>query len=96
MYNLQFMFRMVDDHIRMSMPELNNQDHFPPVTELENDEYEESPGDDKTPEYFPDDKDVSNTQGGIPSQDNNQLGGKILVVWQRYKPLLDHDYSRAG
>ena len=39
---------------------------------------------------------VSDTQDSIPSQDNNQLGGKILAVWERYKPLLENDYSRAG
>ena len=36
------------------------------------------------------------TEDGVPSQDNNQLGGKILAVWKSYKPLLEHDYSRAG
>ena len=39
---------------------------------------------------------MSNTEDGIPSQDKNQLGGKILAVWERYKPLLEYDYSRAG
>ena len=37
MDKLWFMVLMVDDHIRMSMPELNNEDYFPPVTELEDD-----------------------------------------------------------
>ena len=35
---LWFMVFMVDDHIRMSMSELNDEDYFPPVTELEYDE----------------------------------------------------------
>ena len=39
---------------------------------------------------------MSDTEDGIPSQDNNQLGGKIFAVWERYKPLLEHHYSRAG
>ena len=39
---------------------------------------------------------MSNTDDVIPSQDNNLLGGKILAMWERYKPLLEHDYSRAG
>ena len=47
-------------------------------------------------EYLSDDEDVYSTEDGIPSQDKNQLGGKILAVWERYKPLLDHDYSRSG
>ena len=34
---LWFIVIVVDDHIRMSMPELNNEDYFPPVTELEDD-----------------------------------------------------------
>ena len=32
MDKLQFMVLMVDDHIRMSMPELINEEYFPPVT----------------------------------------------------------------
>ena len=44
------MVLMVDDHIRMSMPEINNEDYLPPVPYLENDEYEEGPGDDDPPE----------------------------------------------
>ena len=40
MDKLGFMVLMVDDQIRMSMSELNDEDYFPPVTELENDEYE--------------------------------------------------------
>ena len=39
---------------------------------------------------------MSNTEDGIPPQDKKQLGGKILAVWKRYKPILEHDYSRAG
>ena len=78
------------------MPEINNEVYFPPVPELEYDEYEEGPGDDDPSEYLSDDDDVSDTEDGIPSQDNNWLGGKILAVWERYKPLLEHDYSRAG
>ena len=31
MKNLLFMFLMVDYHIRMSMPELNDEDCFPPI-----------------------------------------------------------------
>ena len=44
------MFPMVDDHIRMYMHDMNNEDYLPPVTELEDDEYEEGPGDDNPPE----------------------------------------------
>ena len=40
MDKLRSMVFMIDDHIRMSMPELNDEDYFPPVTELEDDEYE--------------------------------------------------------
>ena len=90
-----FVVLMVDDHIRISMPEINYKDYFPPVPELEDDEYEEGPGYDDPPEYLSDDEDVSDTDGGIPSQDNNRLEGKILAVWEIYKPLLEHDYSRA-
>ena len=36
------------------------------------------------------------TEDVIPSQDNNQLGVKILAAWERYKPLLEHDYFREG
>ena len=39
---------------------------------------------------------MSDTDDGIPYQDKNQLGGKILAVWERYMPLLEHDYSRSG
>ena len=39
---------------------------------------------------------MSNTVDGIPSPDNNLLGGKILAVWERHTPLLEHDYSRSG
>ena len=37
---LWFMVCMVDYHISMSMPEINDEDYFLPVTELEDDEYE--------------------------------------------------------
>ena len=65
MEKIRIMVLMVDDHIRMSMPEIN-------------------------------DEDVSNTDDVIPYQYRNQLGGKILAVWEGYKPLLEHDYSRSG
>ena len=39
---------------------------------------------------------MSDTEDGNPSQENNRLGGKILAVWERYKPLLEHDYSKSG
>ena len=79
---------MVDDHMRMYMPDINDKYHFLPVTELEDDEYEEGPGDDNPSEYLSDVEDVSNTEDGITSQNNNRLGGKILAVWERYMPLL--------
>ena len=47
-------------------------------------------------EYLSDDGDVSGTEDGIAFQDKNRLGGKILAVWERYKPLLEHYCSRAG
>ena len=81
MDKLWFMVLMFDDHIRMSMSELNDEDYFPPVTELEDNENEEGPGDDYPPEYLSDDEYVSNTEDGIPSQDKNRFGGKILAVW---------------
>ena len=96
MDKLRFIVLMFDDHIRMSMSELNDEDYFPPVTELEDDENEEVPGDDGPPEYLSDDEDVSNTEDGIPYQYKNRLGGKILALWESYKPLLEHDYSRVG
>ena len=40
MDKLRFMVLMVNDHISMSIPELNDEDYFPPVPELEDDEYE--------------------------------------------------------
>ena len=43
------MLLMVDDHIRMYIPELNDECYFPLVKELEDDEYEEIPGDDNPP-----------------------------------------------
>ena len=88
MDKLRFMVLMADDHIRMSMPDINDEDYFLPVTELEDDENEEGTGDDDPPEYLSDDEDVSDTEDGIPSQDKSGLGGKILAVWERYKPLL--------
>ena len=94
--NLRFMVLVVDDHIKMSMSEINDQNYLPPVIELEDYENKEGPGDDGPPEYLSDDQDVSNTDYGIPSQDKNPLGGKILDVWERYKPLLQHNYFRAG
>ena len=39
---------------------------------------------------------MSNTEDGIPSQDKKILGGKILVMWERYKPILERDCSRSG
>ena len=39
---------------------------------------------------------MSNNDDGIPYRDKNRLGKKILAVWDRYKPLLDNDYSRLG
>ena len=39
MKNLQLMVLMVYDHIRMSMPDLNDEYYFPPVPELEDYEY---------------------------------------------------------
>ena len=73
MDKLRFMVLMVYDHISMSMPELNGEYYHPPppVTELEDYEYEEGPGDDELPEYLSDDEDVSNTENGIPSKDKN-------------------------
>ena len=61
MYKIRFMVLMVDDHIRVSTPELNDKDCPPPVPELEDDEYEEGPGDYDSPEYLSDDEDVSYT-----------------------------------
>ena len=71
MDKIRFKVLMVDYHIRMSMPEINNEVYFPPVPELEYDEYEEGPGDDDPSEYLSGDDDVSDTEDGIPSQDNN-------------------------
>ena len=91
---LRFMVLIVDYHIRMYMSELNYEDYFPLITELEYDENEEVPGKYVPPEYLSYDEDMSNTEDVIPSQDKNQLGGKILALWERYKPILEHDYSR--
>ena len=68
---LRFMVLMVDDHIRMPIPELNDEDYLPPVTELEDDENEEGPGNDYPPELLSDYEDVYDTEDGIPSQDKN-------------------------
>ena len=89
-----FVVLVVDDHTRMSITDINGEYYFPAVTELEDVEYEEGPGDYDLPEYLLDDEDVSDTGDGIPSRDNNRLGGEILAVWERYKPLLENDYSR--
>ena len=96
MDKLRFMVLVFDDHIRMSMPELNNEDYFLPVKKLEYDEYEECPGDCDTPEYLSYDEDMSDTEDGIPYQDNNRLGWKILAVWDIFNPLLKHDYISSG
>ena len=37
MYKLRSVVLMVDDRIRMSMPEINDEDYSPPVPELEDD-----------------------------------------------------------
>ena len=74
MDKLQFMVLMVDDHIKMSMTEINDGEYFTPVTELEDDEYEEGPCGDYPLEYLSDNDDVSNTEYGIPYLNNNQLG----------------------
>ena len=71
MDKLWFMFLMVDYHIRMSIPELNDEYYSPRVTELEYYEYEERTGDDDPTEYLSDDEDVSDTEDGTPSQDKN-------------------------
>ena len=77
---LRFMVNMVDYHIRMSMSDLNDEDYFPPVTELEDNENEEGNGNDEPPEYLSDYDDVSNIEVGISLQDKNRLGGNILAV----------------
>ena len=55
MYNLRLIVLMADYHIRILMPKLNYEDYLPPVTYLEDDEYEEGPFDDEPPEYLSDD-----------------------------------------
>ena len=57
---------MVDDHIRMSMPDLNDEDYLPPAIELEYEKYEEGTDDDDPSEYLSDDEYVSDTEDGIP------------------------------
>ena len=47
---LRFMVLMFDDHIRMSMLELNDEDYFLPVPDLKDYEYDKGPGDDDPPE----------------------------------------------
>ena len=49
MDKLRFMFLMVDYHTRMSMPELNYEDYFTSVKELEYDKCEEGTCNDETP-----------------------------------------------
>ena len=44
------MVLMVDDHIRMSMPEQNYEYYPAPVTQLEDDKYEEGLGEYDPPE----------------------------------------------
>ena len=39
---------------------------------------------------------MSDNEDGIPYQDKNRLVGNILTVWERYKPLLEHDCFRSG
>ena len=96
MDKLWFILIVFDDHIMMSMPELNNEGYFITVTELEDEDNYEFPGDYYPPKYLSDNEYVSNNEDGIPSQDNNQLRWKILAVWERYIPILENDYSRAG
>ena len=78
--NLWFMIPMVNDHIRMSLLELNNDDYLPPIPELDDDEYKEVPGYYEPTEYLSDDEDISNTEDRIPYQYNNRLGGEILAM----------------
>ena len=85
------MVLMVDGHISISMSELNDEDYSPPVKDLEYDEYEEGPGDYDPPGTLSDGGHVLNTDYGIPPRDNSWLRGKILAVWERYKPLLEND-----
>ena len=39
MDKLRFMVLMFDDCIRISIPDLNHEEYFPPVPELEDDKY---------------------------------------------------------
>ena len=66
------------------------------MPELEDDEYEGGTVDNDPPEYLSYDGYVSDTEDIIQSQDNNRSGWKMLVVWERYNPVLEHDYSRTG
>ena len=52
MEKLRFILLMVDEHIRMSMPEINYEDYFTPVKELADDSYGEVPGEYGPPEYL--------------------------------------------
>ena len=69
MEKIRFIVLIVDDHIRMSVTEINDEDYPPPppVIELEKNEYEEDPGENEPPEYLSYDENVSNTEDGIPS-----------------------------
>ena len=68
---LRFMVNMVDYHIRMSMSDLNDEDYFPPITELGDDENEDGPGDNEPAKYLSDYEDVSNNEDVISFQDKN-------------------------
>ena len=78
------------------MSELNGEDYFPPVTQSEDYENEEIPGDDGPTEYLSDDDNLYNTFDGIPYQDKNRLVGKIFAAWERYKPILYRECYRPG
>ena len=71
MDKLRFMVLMVDDQIRMSMHDLNDEEYFPSIPELEDYENEEGSGDDDPPEYLSYYEDVSDTEDSIPYQDKN-------------------------
>ena len=61
------------------MSNLNDDEYFFPIIELEDDEHEEVTVDDDPTEYLSNDDDVSDTEDGIPSQDNNLLVWTILA-----------------
>ena len=71
MYKLWSMVVMVDDHIRIYMTDLNDEDYIPPAAELEDDEYEEGHGDYEPPEYLSDNEYVYDNEDEIPYRDNN-------------------------